>query len=206
MVRYGWADYIQRSQLQNSYTFAEQIHLDNPSSFQGTETLLNNSTDCNVTVSGVGTITLDYRREYAAWLEFDAVGLSDSDLPNIYLSVSEYNAPGMVNIGPAHPNKTLVPVKYSGNGLNTYRLEPNAELYEGVKFGFLIVSQPLSTPFVITSFRLVTQVKAVEYNGDFVSPVDPSLSRIWWTAGYTIRLNLLADYFGSILMDRGIYL
>lgn len=112
MVRYGWADTVNRLMLQVAYTSATQIHVDNPSSFNGTETISDGNPECDVLVSGPGTITMDFGREYAAWLEFDAIGLNDADLTHVFLGISEYAFPAVVNQGPQCPNKTQVPIKY----------------------------------------------------------------------------------------------
>lgn len=48
-----------------------------------------------------------------------------------------------------------------------------------------------------------SQAKPVNYTGHFHSASDPLLEKVWWTAAWTVRSNLLAKYFGSILMDRG---
>ncbi len=59
----------------------------------------------------------------AAWVEFDS-----PDCPGgIEMSISEYNEPGH--------DKTKVPVKYG----DTYRLELNRELYDGVRFAWIHV-------------------------------------------------------------------
>ena len=42
----------------------------------------------------------------------------------------------------------------------------------------------------------------IGYAGAFNSSSE-TLNRVWWTAAYTVRLNLMQDYFGSILIDRG---
>ncbi len=47
------------------------------------------------------------------------------------MSISEYNEPAILNIGPENLVKTKVPIKHD----NTYRLELNKSLYEGVRFG-----------------------------------------------------------------------
>src|SRR5260370_11511029 len=54
----------------------------------------------------------------------------------------------------------------------------------------------------ITGIRLVCQTKPANYNGSF-SCSDPMLNRIWYAGGYDVKLNLLSDYFGAILIDRG---
>ena len=147
----------------------------------------------NVTVNGAGSIRMDFGRESAAWLEFDS-----PDCPgDIEMSISEYNQPAIVNQMPLHPVKTLASVKYG----NTYRLELNKELYEGVRFGWIHV-RSFTGVWHITGIRLVCQVKPINYKGNF-SCSDPMLTRVWYTGAYGVKLNLLKDYLGAILMDRG---
>jgi alpha-L-rhamnosidase len=146
----------------------------------------------NVTVNGTGSIQMDFGQENAAWLEFDS-----PDLPNpnaVQMSISEYNQPEITAGGVV---KTQVPIKYG----NTYRLELNSELYEGVRFGWIHVNS-FTTPWHITGIRLVCQTKPANYNGSFLCS-DPMLTRIWYTGAYTVKLNLLQNYFGAILIDRG---
>ena len=113
------------------------------------------------------------------------------------LGVSEYNQPAIVNRGPQSPSKTAVPVKYG----DTYRLELNSELYEGVRFGFVTVTK-FERPFTITAVRLVCQTKPVNYEGSFASD-NELLNKIWYTAAYDVRVNLKEDYLAAILVDRG---
>jgi hypothetical protein len=134
----------------------------------------------------------DFGVESAAWLEFDSPDLADS----VEMSISEYNEPAVVNTGAQNPVKTLVPVKYG----NTYRLELNKELYEGVRFGWIHIGK-FSRPWHITGIRLVCQTKPTNYNGSF-SCSDSLLTRIWYTGAYTVKLNLEKDNFGAILMER----
>jgi alpha-L-rhamnosidase len=77
----------------------------------------------------------------------------------------------------------------------------NPELYEGVRFGWIHV-RSFSKAWHITAVRLVCQIKPVNYNGSF-SCSDSTLTRIWYTGAYTVKLNLLKDYLGAILMNRG---
>ena len=136
-------------------------------------------------MKGAGVITLDFGRENPAWVEFDS-----PDCPgNVEMSISEYRAP--------LPGKTRAPVKHG----NTYRLEINKELYEGVRFAWIKVKSP-STPWHITGIRAVCQAKPVNYNGSF-SCSDPLLTRIWYTCRYSVRAAYCKDYFGAILMERG---
>ncbi len=145
------------------------------------------------TVSGPGTIAVDFGVECAGWLEFDS-----PDYPGgVQLSISEYNQPGIVNVGAEHPEKTNVPEHISGD---TYRLVLNQELFEGVRFAWIHVCE-CAKPWHITGLRLMCQTKPVNYNGSFRSN-DTVLNEIWSTAAYSVRVGLFRDYFGAILMDR----
>ena len=66
---------------------------------------------------------MDFGQENAAWLEFDSPDLTGT----VEMSIGEYNQPEVIQSGP----KTAVPAKYG----NTYRLELNSQLDEGVRFG-----------------------------------------------------------------------
>jgi hypothetical protein len=145
-----------------------------------------------ILVQGTGTIQFDFDRTSAGWLEFDSDDLADS----ITMSISEYNEPAIVNTGSFQRIKTKTPVKHG----DTYRLELNPELYEGVRFGWISIHSH-SKPWHIRNLRLVCQVKPVNYNGSF-SASDPELTRIWYTGAYTVKLCLQKDYFGAILMER----
>jgi len=167
-----------------------KVTTENASSFRNLNTLTGDSP--NATVNGTGSVMLDFGYENAAWLEFDSPDLVDT----VEMSISEYNQPAMVNTGAQNPVKTKRPVKYG----NTYRLELNKELYEGVRFGWIHVGK-CSKPWHITGIRLVCQIKLTNYNGSF-SCSDPLLNQIWYTGAYTVKLNLQKDYFGAILMER----
>ncbi len=145
-----------------------------------------------IEVRGTGSIRFDFGRVSAGWLEFESEDLVDS----ISMSISEYNEPAIVNIGSVSPVKTKKPVKYG----NTYRLELNPELYEGVRFGWLHV-HTYTKRWHLRNIRLICQTKPVNYQGSF-SCSDPELTRIWYTGAYTVKLNLQKDYFGAILMER----
>jgi alpha-L-rhamnosidase len=145
-----------------------------------------------IIVSGTGSLMLDFGVKSAGWLEFESDDLVDS----IEMSISEYNEPAIVNSGAQNRIKTKVPKKYG----NTYRLELNDELYEGVRFGWIHVNT-YSKPWHIKNIRLVCQVKPVNYKGSFACN-DPELMRIWYTGAYVVKLNLQQDYFGAILMER----
>ncbi|MGV8879178.1 MAG: alpha-L-rhamnosidase C-terminal domain-containing protein [Sphingobacteriaceae bacterium] len=145
-----------------------------------------------ITVVGKGSLLIDFGVESAGWLEFDADDLADS----VEVSISEYNEPAILNAGAQTPVKTKVPVKYG----NTYRLELNDGLYEGVRFAWIHVKS-FSKTWHIKNLRLVCQVRPTNYEGSF-SCNDPELTRIWYTGAYVVKLNLLQDYFGAILMER----
>ncbi len=143
------------------------------------------SAKANVTIDGPVDIRLDFGSEAAAWVEFDSPDLAGS----VEMSISEYNLPW--------PGKTAVPVRH----VDTYRLELNRELYEGVRFAWIHV-RSVEHPWHITAVRLVCQVKPTNYEGTFASS-DPMLTRIWYAGAYAVKLNLLKDSFGAILIDRG---
>ena len=145
-----------------------------------------------IVVNGKGSVRFDFGRVSAGWLEFDSDDLGDS----VLMSISEYNEPAKLNIGTANQFKTAVGIKYG----NTYRLELNPLLYEGVRFGWIHVISH-KRQWHIRNVRLVCQIKPTNYRGSF-SCSDPELTKIWYTGAYTVKLNLLKDYFGAILMDR----
>jgi hypothetical protein len=145
-----------------------------------------------VRVKGNCNLMFDFGRVSAAWFEFDSENL-DGD---IEMSISEYNEPAIFNIGAEHPHKTARPVRHG----NTYRLELNRELYEGVRFAWIHVRE-LSCEADISNIRLVCQTKPVNYDGSFDCS-DTLFTRMWYTGAYDVKLNLLYDYFGAILMER----
>ncbi|MHA4894364.1 alpha-L-rhamnosidase-related protein [Pedobacter sp. PWIIR3] len=144
-----------------------------------------------IVVNGEGDLRFDFGQTNAAWLEFDSPDLSGE----IEMSISEYNQPP--NYPANYPSKTFKPKRYG----NTYRLELNPELYEGVRFGWIHV-RSFKKSWHMTAVRLVCQTRPVNYNGSF-SCSDAMLTRIWYTGAYTVKLNLLKDYLGAILMNRG---
>lgn len=146
----------------------------------------------SIGIMNTGSIRFDFGQTNAAWLEFDAIDMPDS----IALSISEYNEPAIVNQGAINRFKTLAPVKHG----NLYRLELNPELYEGVRFGWLHILGH-KRKWEIKNLRLVCQIKPVNYLGSFASN-DSQLNKIWYTGAYTVKLNLMKDYFGAILMER----
>lgn len=136
---------------------------------------------------------IDFGREFAGWLEIDSPDLSG----RVTLGISEFTQPTFANPPAQSISKTKEPKKYG----DTYRLETNDELYEGVRFAFINIEE-FDKPFHITDIRLVCQTKPVNYNGSFDSD-NEMLNRIWYTAAYVVRANLRKDYFAAILNDRG---
>lgn len=191
LVAYRWPNPEASDGLEIYLQKPVQVSTDAPASFDHLESLTEQKS--NVVVKGEGSIQIDFGRVSAAWLEFDSPDFSGE----VEMSISEYNEPAIVNSGPASPIKTKKPVKHG----QTYRLELNQALYEGVRFGWIHV-RGFDKPWHITAVRLVCQTKPVNYEGSFASS-DPRLTRIWYTGAYTVRLNQLQDYFGAILMDRG---
>jgi hypothetical protein len=193
LVAYRWPNPQASDGLQIYLQKPLSVTADTNSSFGNLQSLT--STNPNVTVNGLGSIQMDFGRENAAWLEFDSPDLPSASA--VTMSISEYNQPAIVNGGPAHPVKTATPTQYG----NSYRLELNSELYEGVRFGWIHVNS-FTSPWHITGIRLVCQTKPANYNGSF-SCSDPMLTRIWYDGAYDVKLNLESNYFGAILMDRG---
>lgn len=146
----------------------------------------------SIQVTGDCSLMFDFGQVNAGWLEFD----SDNLRADIEMSISEFNEPAVFNLGSQHPVKTARPVKYG----NTYRLELNRDLYEGVRFGWIHL-QKLNQPAEIKNVRLICQIKPTNYAGTFLSS-DTTLNRMWYTGAYTVKLNLLKDHFGAILMER----
>ena len=192
LVRYRWnspeatTDDLQVYILSPVAAFTES-----PGSFRNVEAI--STSPKALTVEGLGSIRFDFGVESAAWLEFDSPDLTGS----VEMSISEYDEPAIENTGPKHRIKTLAPQRYG----NTFRLELNPQLYEGVRFGWIHV-RAFEKPWHITAIRAVCQVKPTNYNGRF-SCSDEMLTRIWYTGAYGIKVNFCKDYFGAILMDRG---
>ncbi|GEM_PF-163518 len=146
----------------------------------------------HIRITGDCSLLFDFGQVNAGWLEFD----SDNLEGNVEMSISEFNEPAVFNAGSEHPEKTLKPARYG----NTYRLELNKDLYEGVRFGWITINK-LRKPADIKNVRLICQTKPINYNGSFACS-DTMLTRIWYTGAYTVRTNLLKDYLGAILMER----
>lgn len=189
MVNYYWEN--EDADLQVYHLRPTSISVNNEHAFENAKSLLHSSG--KITVNGVGELCFDFGTESAAWLEFDSPDFNG----DVEMSISEYNQPGVFNLGPQAPTKTAKPVKHG----NTYRLELNKALYEGVRFGWIHV-KAIDKPWHITDVRLVCQTKPANYKGYFESS-SVLLNRMWYTGAYAVKLNLLKDHLGAILIDRG---
>jgi alpha-L-rhamnosidase len=167
-----------------------RVWTDRPGSFRNLNSVVQSA--ARIDVTGTGDITFDFGQVNAAWLEFDSKDMDGL----VEMSISEYNEPAILNTGAQNRIKTKTPVKYG----NTYRLELNDELYEGVRYGWIHV-RSFTKEWHIDNVRLVCQIKPVNYKGSF-SCSDSLLTKIWYTGAYGVKLNLLKDYFGAILMER----
>ena len=169
-----------------------QVYTLQPKKITGIPNSSFNQSGDEITVSGKGSLVFDFGEESAGWVEFESNDLPDS----VEMSISEYNEPAILNTGAQHRIKTMAPIKYG----NTYRLELNDGLYEGVRFAWIHVKN-FSKTWHIKKMKLVCQVRPTNYAGSF-SCNDTELTRIWYTGAYLVKLNLLQDYFGAILMER----
>jgi alpha-L-rhamnosidase len=149
------------------------------------------STDrTHVTIKGKGRILLDFGVESAGWLEIESPDLNG----DVEFGISEYNEYAILNGSFIKKRK---PVKV---GPNTYQLLLSKEPYEGVRFGFVHINS-FDKPWHITKARVICQTKPTNYNGSFKCS-NPMLTKIWYVGAYGVKLNLLKDYYGAILMDR----
>ncbi|MBP1588357.1 MAG: hypothetical protein ILO53_08180 [Clostridia bacterium] len=194
LLGYHWRAASGGDGMQLFQSFPVSVVVSDKSIFKGTENI--EPGKMNVEVTGDGHLIFDFGVEFAGWLEIESPDLEGAAF--VRLGVSEYNLPGVVNRGAQSPSKLSTPTRVCGS---VYRLELNNELYEGVRFGFILVNE-VRRPFHITGVRLICQVKPVNYPGSFSSG-DALLDRIWYTAAYTVRVNLRKDYFSAILMERG---
>jgi len=190
LLRYHWDNPQADDDLQVYYLRAVRVTAEPADAFENAESVTTDN--ANVVVKGPGSLRMDFGTESAAWLEFDSPDLNGA----VTMSISEYNRPAIVNAGAQQRIKTATPVRHG----NTYRLQLNDTLYEGVRFGWIHIEN-CRKPWHITDVRLVCQVKPTNYTGSF-SCSDPMLTRIWYTGAYGVKLNLLQDYFGAILMER----
>lgn len=187
LINYVWADPKAADGLESYVLPAVSWSVSDQAAF----TMLDFKTKDVITVRGTGDLRFDFGQENAAWLEFHSPDLNGK----VEMSISEYDQPPVYASN--YPPKTLSPVKHG----NTYRLELNKDLYEGVRFGWIHV-RSFSKDWHITGVRLVCQIRPTNYRGSFACS-DSMLTRIWYTGAYTVKLNLLKDYQGAILMNRG---
>ena len=182
LVNYRWSNPTTADVLEVFLIKPTSVQAFPKSSFGNLESLKGTP---NTEIRDTGSIRIDFGVEMGAWVEFDS-----PDCPGgVEMSISEYNETGV--------DKTAIPVRYG----NTWRLELNKELYDGVRFAFIHVKS-FTAKWHITGIRAVCQVKPANYNGSF-SCSDPVLTRAWYLSAYGVRASLCKDYFGAILMDRG---
>ena len=184
LVRYQWNNPVAADSLELYFLQPKNTSAIPDSSFRRNKKA--------ITVLGKGSLLFDFGEENGGWIEFESDYLMDT----VEMSISEYNEPAIVNAGAQHPVKTRRPGKYG----NKYRLQLNDDFYEGVRFAWIHVNN-FSKPWHIKNIRLVCQVKPVNYKGSFFCS-DTMLNRIWYTGAYVVKLNMLQDYFGAILMER----
>ena len=140
--------------------FAYQIYYDAPvnatgmpvSAFTDLHSLIDGSL-LGARVHGNGVITLRFAAEGPSWLEFESpdLAVAQRNGATISFTISENRFPGA--------DETAVPKLYRGgigpnNGttIDTYRLELNAQLYEGIRYAFLTVSgMAQAPPWTITA-------------------------------------------------------
>ncbi len=183
LVRYRWKEPKETDGLQIYFLNPVAVNSAAADSFSGLSSAT--ADKAGITVRKPGSIRLDFGVVSGAWVEFDS-----PDCPGgVELGISESNEPGIRKIG--------VPVKHG----NTYRLELNPELYDGMRFAWIHVKS-VEKPWHITGIRAVCQVKPTNYEGSF-SCSDPLLTKSWYMSAYGVKASLCKDYFGSILMDRG---
>ncbi len=183
LVSYRWPDPKAEDGLEVFVIKPQKVDTESPTSFEGLNSLTGNQP--YITVKGKGAIRIDFGLEMPAWIEFDS-----HDCPGgVEMSISEYNQPGV--------NKTSEPIRHG----DTYRLELNDELYDGVRFAWIHVNTH-TKDWHITDVRAINQVKPVNYKGSF-SCSDQMLTKIWYMSAYSVRASMCKDYFGAIIMDRG---
>lgn len=183
LVRAQWSDTTNLTKLQiYRVTQPVAITVNPPYALQGWKEWLSGEST-TLLVKEPCNVTIDWGVERAAWFEFLANTSS-----GVQAGISEFNTP--------YPGKTKAPIKY---GSQTYRLETNKELYEGVRYTFLCFSQPAVK---ISNISLVAKVKPIAYSGSYSSS-HTLLEQSWYTGAYGVRLNMEATQFNSILIERG---
>ena len=183
LVRYRWKDPKESDGLQLYFVRPLAVVTGQQESFGNLKSATSDTLD--IMVNAPGSIRMDFGVEIPAWIEFES-----PDCPGgVEMGISEHNEPAT--------GKSKVPVKHG----NTYRLELNPELYDGVRFAWIYVKS-CDKPWRITGIRAVCQVKPTNYKGSFSSS-DPMLDKIWYMSAYGVKASQCKDYFGAIIMDRG---
>jgi alpha-L-rhamnosidase len=129
----------------------------------------------------------------ACWVQFDSADFgaaSSGGGAKLDMTLSENRLPGEVhNLQPKAYNSTTG----ASGTTTTYRLEPNNQLYEGVRYVFInVTSAGSSAPWSISNVKRVCQVVPTNYDGSFHSS-DDTLNRIWWTGAYTARVTMVGN-------------
>lgn len=141
------------------------------------------------------SIRCDWGVERAGWMQ---VKVANSTRKNLTItgSLSEFNYP--------YPGKTRRMEYYPSTDL--YRLETNDMLYEGIRYTWIYLEEDdldkSLLPLTLVDLTLVTKNKPIDYIGSFRSSV-PDLTRAWYTAVYSVRLNTETERFNSVLVERG---
>jgi len=191
LVRYFWPDPRSTDDLQYYLLRPVKVFTAQPGAFAGLKSA--SKPRCNITVRGTGSLRFDFGVESAAWLEFDSPDLNPDMPGSVQMGFSEFTAPAW--------EKCIAAPTWIGG--HTYCLKLKGKFdYNGVRFGWIYVRSFNGRPWHITNVRLVCQVKPANYKGSF-SCSDPMLTKIWYTGAYTVKLNLLQNLIGAILMDRG---
>lgn len=185
-INYAWDNYSWNSELQVFVISPKKI-----SAYKGRNFFIKDGNE--LVIYDNGSLIIDFGCEYPGWLEVDSPDLNG----DITFAISEHKQPTFANKDAVSTDKTKAPVKHG----DTYRLELNKELYEGVRFAFINISN-LHKPFTITEIRLVCHTKPINYKGEFRSS-NNLLNKIWYASAYVVRANLLNNYFCSILNERG---
>jgi len=192
LVRYAWSAATNTSALQIYRVPTPGATTAAPPAAFGNVASLTSGGKVDVTVSAAGSLRLDFGVERAAWFEFESKDLG-AQAGSVSACVSEYDNPW--------PGKTQKVKAYG----STYRLETNTELYEGVRYAWIIFEPSTDaavSPWHITNVSVVAQVKPIAYTGSF-SGKDDVITKVWYSGAYGVRLNMEANAFNSILMDRG---
>lgn len=128
-------------------------------------------------------------------MEFDSADLAASGAA-VTIAISENRL--------IAPLEAYAPTRHN----DTWRLESNKDLYEGVRYAFINITaaggrsragvargrrgsstEQGFTAWHITGLRRVCQVVPTNYAGSFHSS-DSNLDRIWWTGAYTVKVNV----------------